>query len=95
MIKHHFFGKDLIIDRPLSQRSHLKLRLAEEGFKNDHVLFVNQIHGNEVVIIDDEKKIYGQQDLPKADAIVTNLKKYKYRNCNCWLRTDFIFRLWK
>jgi len=74
MIKYHFFGKDLIIDRPLSQRSHLKLRLEEEGFKNDLVLFVNQIHGNEVVVIDDEKKIYGQQDLPKADAIVTNLK---------------------
>lgn len=74
MIKYHFFGKDLIIDRPLSQRSHLKLRLQEEGFKNDHVLFVNQIHGHEVVIIDDEKKIYGEQDLPKADAVVTNLK---------------------
>ena len=65
MIKHHFFGKDLIIDRPLLSRSHLEFRLREEGFKNSHTLFLNQIHGNEVVIIDDEKKIYGQQDLPK------------------------------
>jgi YfiH family protein len=74
MIKYRFFGKDLVIDRPLSNRSHLELRLKEEGFKNSHTLFLNQIHSNEVVIIDDEKKIYLQQDLPKADAIVTNLK---------------------
>lgn len=74
MVKYNFFGKDLIIDRPLSNRDELKCRLHQEGFKNSHVLFVNQIHGNEVVIIDDEKKIYGKQDLPKADAIVTNLK---------------------
>lgn len=74
MIKYHFFGKDLIIDRPLLNRSHLDLRLQEEGFKNSHTLFLNQIHGNEVVIIDDEKKIYLQQGLPKADAIITNLK---------------------
>ncbi len=74
MIKYHFFGKDLEIERSLANRSHLKRRLAEEGFQNSHVLFVNQIHSTEVVIIDNENKIYGEQGLPKADAIVTNLK---------------------
>ncbi len=74
MIKYRFFGRELLIDRSLANRSDLKCRLANEGFKNDHVLFLNQIHSTEVVIIDDENKIYGEQDLPKADAIVTNLK---------------------
>lgn len=74
MIKYRFFGKDLTIDRPLLNRSHLELRLKGEGFENSHTLFLNQIHSNEIVIIDDEKKIYGQQGLPKADAIITNLK---------------------
>lgn len=72
-IKYHFFGKDCVIERSLANRSNLKLALERQGFTNFNVLFVNQVHGSEVVIIDDEKKIHGEQDLPKADAIVTNL----------------------
>ncbi len=73
-IKFHFFGKDCIIDRPLKERDNLKLALSKHGFKAQHTLFVNQIHSAEVVVIDDAKKIYGEQDLPKADAIVANQK---------------------
>lgn len=74
MIKFHFFGRDLIIDRELSNRSNLAPALEKQGFKTSHVLFVNQIHGNDVVVIDEKSKIYGEQNLPKADAIVTNLR---------------------
>jgi polyphenol oxidase len=71
--KYHFFGKDCIIDRALSMRSNLNSALQEKNFNVQHVLFVNQIHGGEVVVVDDVKKIYGDQGLPKADALVTNL----------------------
>lgn len=73
-IKYHFFGKDCIIDRALSDRVNLAQKLENISFKHDQILLLNQIHGKEVVIIDDEKKIYGAQNLPKADAIITNLR---------------------
>lgn len=73
-VKFHFFGKDCLIDRGLSDRTNLECALIEKNFSNQKVLFVNQIHGKEVVVIDTETKIHGKQDLPKADAIVTNLK---------------------
>jgi len=73
-IKFHFFGKDCIINRALSERSELNKSLAKQQFSFERVLFVNQIHGNEVVVVDGASKIHGDQDLPKADAIVTNLK---------------------
>lgn len=72
-IKYHFFGKNCIIDRQLQNRSNLELALSEQKIYGSHNLFVNQIHSNEVVVIDAEKKIYGNQGLPKADALVTNL----------------------
>jgi polyphenol oxidase len=73
-MKFHFFGKDCIINRGLSERSNLNEALVRQKFSFDHVLFVNQIHGKEVVVIDEKSKIYGEQNLPKADAIITNLK---------------------
>lgn len=73
-VKFHFFGKDCLIDRALSERKNLLQNLDSQGLKSDHVLLLNQIHGKEVVVIDDVRKIYGEQDLPKADAIVTNLR---------------------
>jgi len=71
-IKYNFFGKDCIIDRSLANRAGLTLALIEKNFLTK-VLFVNQIHGSEVVVVDAVEKIHGDQDLPKADAIVTNL----------------------
>ncbi len=71
-MKYHFFGKDCIIDRPLANRGDLTRALSEKNFPTK-TLFVNQIHGSEVVVVDKSEKIYGDQDLPKADAIVTNL----------------------
>jgi YfiH family protein len=72
-VKFHFFGKDCSIDRALSNRSDLNKNIATQGFDCTDVLFVNQIHGTEVVVVDAAEKIHGQQNLPKADAIVTNL----------------------
>ncbi len=71
-IKFNFFGKDCIIDRALQNRSELTLALNKKNMPNQ-VLFVNQIHSNQVVVIDKEEKIQGDQNLPKADSIVTNL----------------------
>ncbi|MBM5782070.1 MAG: peptidoglycan editing factor PgeF [Pelagibacterales bacterium] len=72
-IKFNFFGKDCLIDRALQNRSDLICALKQKNIPNQKVLFVNQIHSNEVVVIDKEEKIYGDQNLPKADSIVTNL----------------------
>jgi YfiH family protein len=73
-INYHFFGKDCLIDRALSSLSNLESALKEKNIFSETVLFVNQVHGNQVVTVDDQTKIHGNQDLPKADAIVTNLK---------------------
>lgn len=72
-IHHNFFGKNCIIDRDLFDRRNLKRNLADQGLEPSHVLFVNQVHGKEVVVIDDATKIHGERNLPKADALVTNL----------------------
>lgn len=72
-INYHFFGKDCLIDRELKNRANLDLALSEKNMSNCGALFVNQIHGKEVVVIDRKEKIYGEQGLPRADAIVTNL----------------------
>jgi YfiH family protein len=73
MIKYHFFGRELKINRNLEDRKDLAENLKIQGFANSEVLFLNQIHGCEAVIIDNQNKIYDAQNLPKADAIVTNL----------------------
>jgi len=72
-IKTHFFGKDCVIDRELKNRANLEIALKEKHFNSRNNLFLNQVHGAEVVVIDSEEKIHGDQGLPKADAIVTNL----------------------
>jgi YfiH family protein len=72
-IKYHFFGKNCVIDRALKNRTNLAKSMLEQGFSNQKVLFVNQIHGFEVALIDKAQKIYGEQNLPKADALVSNL----------------------
>jgi len=72
-IKYHFFGKDCVIDRTLANRSELEKSMLKQGFSNQKVLFVNQIHSAEVCVIDAPQKIHGDQNLPKADALVSNL----------------------
>ena len=72
-IKYHFFGKDCVIDRSLANRANLTKSMLDRGFSSQKVLFVNQIHGAEVCVIDAPQKIHGDQNLPKADALVTNL----------------------
>ena len=73
-IKYHFFGKDCLIDRELKNRENLERAFAEKNIHSKQILFVNQVHGNDVVVVDAENKIYGEQGLPKADALVTNLR---------------------
>jgi YfiH family protein len=72
-VKHYFFGKDCIIDRELSKREELNCSLTKQGFRHSNMLFVNQIHGAEIVVVDAKEKIHGDQNLPKADGLVTNL----------------------
>ncbi len=72
-IKYHFFGKDCVIDRSLANRLDLNRALSEKKIPTE-VLFLNQIHGSEVMVIDTPEKIYGKQNLPRADALVSNLK---------------------
>ncbi len=72
-VKYHFFGKNLLINRDLLNRDNLNWNLTQQGFTHQHVLFVNQIHGKEIVVIDDTKKIHGESNLPKADALICNL----------------------
>ncbi len=72
-IKHLFLGTNCIIDRALSNRTDLEQKLIENGFNFSRVLLLNQIHSNEVMVIDDDSKFYGDQGLPKADGIITNL----------------------
>lgn len=74
-VKFHFFGKDCMIDRAIADRKDLKRALREKSFEFDTIQFVNQVHSNNVITIDAHSKIYGDQNLPKADAIVTTLKK--------------------
>ena len=74
MINYNFFGKDCAIDSEYKDRTDLNQKLNDLNFKFGEVLLLNQIHGREVVVVDDIKKIHGIQNLPKADGIVTNLK---------------------
>lgn len=74
MIKTHFFGKECIIDKFLQDRRNLKKNLEKINFEYSNLLMLNQVHGKDVVMIDHVDKIYGDQNLPKADGIVCNLK---------------------
>lgn len=74
MIDFYFFGKDCGIDRELANREQLNLKLAELNISPIATLFLNQVHGNQVVVIDSPQKIYGEQCLPKADGLVSNQK---------------------
>lgn len=66
-IKKYFFGKECIIDRALEKRENLIKILGQD------VAFVNQVHGKEVVVIDQNYTLQNKKPLPKADALVTNL----------------------
>lgn len=72
-IKHNFFGKECVIDKALSDLSNIESALKEKGFDSTNIMFVNQIHSAQVCVIDSAEKIHATQNLPKADAIVTNL----------------------
>jgi polyphenol oxidase len=72
-VKFHFFGRDCLIDRALQNRAELETQLRKQNISATNILMLNQVHGAEVVIIDAPEKIYDTQNLPKADALVTNL----------------------
>ena len=74
MINYNFFGKDCVIDQDLNDRTDLNQKLNDLNFKFGEVLLLNQVHGKDVIVVDDIKKIHGTRNLPKADGIVTNLK---------------------
>ncbi len=72
---HFFFGKDLIIDKNLNKIDNFKQKIRDLGFNFVlNPVFINQVHSNEVLVIDSAKNDYSVSPLIKADAIVTNLK---------------------
>lgn len=71
---YHFFGKECLIDRNLFNLENLQKNLQLKNCHYQEILFLNQIHSSEVVVIDDYKKIYSNSLKPSADAIITNLK---------------------
>jgi hypothetical protein len=73
-IKYHFFGKECQINRALTDYKNLEENLKKQNFTSKHpAIFVNQIHSNQALTIDEKSKIPLQNNRPKADAIVTNL----------------------
>jgi len=73
---HHFFGKDLIIDKNLNKIDNFKQKIRDLGFNFIlNPVFVNQIHSSKVLVIDSVGTDYSSSPLIKADSIVTNLKK--------------------
>jgi len=72
-VRHHFFGKELVIDRELKNRINLKNSLKKQQFCSKHTLLLSQIHSAKVEVVTRKEQIWGEQNLPKADAIVTNL----------------------
>ncbi len=72
-IKQHFFGTNCLIDKSLKERADIEHKAIEAGFRFSNILLLNQVHGNDVIAITDKKEIYGDQGLPKADGIITNL----------------------
>ena len=75
MINHCFFGKDCQIPKSLNGIQNLeeKLKTLNFDFKFKPA-FLNQIHSNKVIVIDQLDKIYSSP-LPKADSLVTNIQK--------------------
>ncbi len=74
-IKYHFFSKDCLIDRALSDYLQLENNLKSKKFNYENIVFANQIHSDIALTIDSVDKIHDKQNLPKADAIVTNIQK--------------------
>lgn len=74
-IVHKFLGSNCKIDRELLNRKNFEKKLREIGVEFDHINFVNQVHGDEILVIDSLAKAQTNQGLVKADGIVTNLKK--------------------
>jgi len=75
MIKTNFFGKECIVDQGLKNLDNLVYNLKVQRFNFQNILMLNQVHGKEVVVIDNKNKIYSDLERPKADGIVTNLKE--------------------
>ena len=84
-IKRHFFGKDCVIDRQLLNRDDVHHKMKEKGFVFSELLFLNQVHSSDVVVLDDVSKLYDYENLAKADALVTNLKNIgRMITCSRW-----------
>ena len=75
MIKTNFFGKECIVDRGLKNLDNLVYNLKVQRFNFQNILMLNQVHGKEVIVIDNKNKIYSDLERPKADGIVSNLKE--------------------
>jgi YfiH family protein len=74
MIKHHFFNKECSVDKSAIDYPFIVKNLGKQEFNNESpVIFVNQTHGSEILVIDHQSRIPPHKKLIDADAIVTNL----------------------
>jgi len=73
MIKNIFFDRNCVIDKELSDRSNIAAALNNFGINFFNIAFVKQVHGANILLIDEKSKVPPNQGLPECDAIVTNL----------------------
>jgi YfiH family protein len=75
VIKHHFFGKELVLDKSSINSSALREILENKGFSSSfNPILVNQIHGDCILTITNESQIPHSNKLPEFDAIITNVR---------------------
>ena len=76
MIVYNFLGKNCLLEKNLQNQQPFIDKLQELNINYHKICFLNQIHSNEVVVINSQKSwqdLY-QNSLPRADALVSNQK---------------------
>jgi len=76
MIVYNFLGKNCLLEKNLQNQQPFVNKLQELNINYHKICFLNQVHGNEVIVIDSQKSwqdLY-QNSKPRADALVSNQK---------------------
>jgi polyphenol oxidase len=68
LTKQQFFGTDLPINKLAINQTNLQSQISQCGFDNSPIILVNQVHGNNILIIDNAKNI--PTKAIEADAII-------------------------
>jgi len=76
MIVYNFLGKNCLLEKSLKNQQPFIDKLQEFNISYNKICFLNQVHSNEVAVIESQKTwqdLY-QNNLPRADALVSNQK---------------------